>query len=521
MHRLLRRLLSPLVLAIALGLTWLLWQHERQSLVRDQQASLDFALRTNVSRIQQAMATYQQMLRGVQGLFAASKQVEPEAFHAYVEALQLNADLSGIDGVSAIAIVPSAGRSTHVAAMRQRGFADYQIWPPGERLLYAPLVQLEPSSPSRMAMRGFDPYADPQRREAMELARDVNMPSITGKLEIKASGTHEPGFVMYLPLYRHDAPHDTLASRRANLVGWVSAPFRINKLMASLYGERRHGIRIRIFDGVDLAQHNLLYSSATTDEPDSDVERLEYIEVAGRTWTLAIGTSAATGALLTRNRARMIGLAGISLSLLLALLTWVLVSGRERAFALASNMTAALRASEARYRHLAQHDTLTNLPNLPLFSDRLQQALILAKRNHQQLAVLFLDLDQFKPINDALGHHMGNLLLQAVAKRLHDCVRASDTVARIGGDEFVLLLPVINGLPEALALARTICSQLSQPFEMADGQRLNISSSIGVAVYPEHGSDDAQLLRHADQAMYDAKRRGRNQVCWHGADRVA
>jgi len=521
MHRLLRRLLTPLVLATALGLTLLLWQHERQNLLRDQQTNLDFALRTNVSRIRQTMAAYQQMLRGVQGLFAASTQVEPEAFHAYVAALQLNADLSGIDGVSIMPAVPSAGRDTHVAEMRQRGFADYRIWPSGERLLYAPLVQIEPSSPSRVALRGFDPYADPQRREAMELARDVNMPSITRKLEIKASSTREPGFIMYLPLYSRDAPHDTLVARRANLVGWVSAPFRINKLMASLYGERRQGIHIRLFDGVDLAPHNLLYSSATTDEPVSDFEQLEYIEVAGRTWTLAIGTSAAAGAPLSRSRARMIALAGISLSLLLALLTWVLVSGRERAFALANNMTAALRASEARYRHLAQHDTLTNLPNLPLFSDRLQQALILAKRNHQQLGVLFLDLDQFKPINDALGHHVGNLLLQAVAKRLHDCVRASDTVARIGGDEFVLLLPTINGLPEALTLARMICDQLSQPFDMADGQRLNISSSIGVAVYPEHGSDYAQLLKHADQAMYDAKRRGRNQVCWHRTDSVA
>ena len=523
MHRLPRRLLTPLVLAGALGVTWLLWQHERQGVVRDQQATLDFVLRGNVSRIQQTMATYQQVLRGVQGLFAASRQVEPDAFRTYIEALRLNADFSGLDDVGIMPLVPQAGRGAHVAAMRQRGWGGYRIWPEGERALYAPLSQLEPAPSERLALLGFDAYADPLQRPAMELARDADVPSITGKLGLGSGRGAQPGFIMYLPLYRKDAPHDTLASRRANLAGWVSAPFRMNKLMASLYGEHRRGTRIRIFDGIELSPQNLLYTSAPHGEDDStlSVKRLEYIEVAGRTWTLEISMPAASAAPLARNRPQMIALAGVSLSLLLALLTWVLVSGRERAFALARNMTAALRASEARYRHLAQHDPLTDLPNLPLFSDRLQQALMLAGRNRQQLAVLFLDLDQFKSINDRLGHHVGNLLLQAVAKRLHDCVRASDTVARIGGDEFVLLLPLITGLPEALALARTICERLGQPFEMADGQSLQVSSSIGVAVYPEHGSDGAQLMKHADQAMYEAKRRGRNQVCWHGMELAA
>lgn len=519
MHKLLRHLLTPLVLAIALGLTWLVWHHEYQSVIQSRQVRMDSALRDIASRIRQTMAAHQQILRGVQGLFAASGQINHAEFHSYIDALQLNADFSGIDGIGVLPLIPQAARAAHEAALRQQSVANYQIWPHGSRPLYTPLMWVEPSSAAGRALRGYDSYTDPPRRAAMELARDANVPSITGKLGMKMpSGELEPGFIMYLPLYRPHTPHDTLASRRANLMGWTSTAFRISKLMASLYGERHQGSWVRIFDGVALTPQNLLYASPRAQQNNdigTDLEQLEYLEVAGRTWTIAISMPAAGHLPLMENRARLIALAGIILSLLLALLTWVQISGRERAFALATSMTQALRTSEARYRHLAQHDTLTNLPNLSLFTDRLHQTLMLAERNRQQLAILFLDLDQFKPVNDELGHQVGDLLLQAVATRLHECLRASDTVARVGGDEFVLLLPTISGLSEVMVVAGNIRDRLNQSFEMAGGQQLNISCSIGIALYPEHGRDGAQLLKRADQAMYDAKRRGRNQVCCH------
>lgn len=524
MHKLLRHLLTPLVLAVALGLTWLVWHHEYQNVIQTRQLRMDSALRDIASRIRQTMAAHQQILRGVQGLFAASEQIKPAEFHAYIDALQLNADFSGIDGIGILPLVPQAARAAHQSALRQQGVTNYQIWPRGNRPLYTPLMWVEPSSAAGRALRGYDSYADAPRRAAMELARDTNLPSITGKLGMKMpSGELEPGFIMYLPLYRAQAPHDTLASRRANLTGWTSTAFRISKLMASLYGDRPQGNWIRIFDGVALTPQNLLYASPRTQQNNAvgadfdQREQLEYLEVAGRTWTIAISMPAVGELPLMENRARLIALAGIILSLLLALLTWVQVSGRERAYALATSMTEALRTSEARYRHLAQHDPLTNLPNLSLFTDRLQQALMLAERNQQQLAILFLDLDQFKPVNDELGHQVGDLLLQAVATRLHECLRASDTVARVGGDEFVLLLPEISGLSEVMVVAGHIRDRLNQSFQMAAGQQLNISCSIGIALYPEHGRDGAQLLKRADHAMYDAKRRGRNQVRCHDA----
>lgn len=161
--------------------------------------------------------------------------------------------------------------------------------------------------------------------------------------------------------------------------------------------------------------------------------------------------------------------------------------------------------------HLAHYDILTDLPNRSLLSDRLHQAMMACKRENSHLALMFLDLDMFKHINDNLGHDMGDLLLKEVANRILECLRESDTAARIGGDEFVVLLPSVESVQTAMAVAEKIRQALSLPFEIL-GNSLNISSSIGVAVYPEHGRDEKTLLKNADTAMYLAKHNGRNTV---------
>lgn len=159
---------------------------------------------------------------------------------------------------------------------------------------------------------------------------------------------------------------------------------------------------------------------------------------------------------------------------------------------------------QARLQQMAQYDQLTALPNRGLLCDRLKVALSTARREQGRLSLLYLDLDKFKQVNDALGHDVGDLLLQEVARRLKQCMRESDTVARVGGDEFVVLLQCI-ALPEQAALvAEKIRNALNHPF-VIDGHSLNIMPSIGIALYPEHGDDEQQLLKHADKAMYFAK----------------
>jgi diguanylate cyclase (GGDEF)-like protein/PAS domain S-box-containing protein len=170
------------------------------------------------------------------------------------------------------------------------------------------------------------------------------------------------------------------------------------------------------------------------------------------------------------------------------------------------------RKIEEDYLHnLAHYDVLTGLPNRTLLSDRLLQAISAAKRDKSHMAVMFIDLDQFKPVNDTHGHHIGDLLLKEVAKRILACLRESDSAARIGGDEFIVLLPLIEQISDAVAVAEKIRYSLVQPVEV-NGFHLLISASIGVAVYPDHGNDEKSLLNHADAAMYLAKEKGRNNV---------
>jgi diguanylate cyclase (GGDEF)-like protein/PAS domain S-box-containing protein len=170
---------------------------------------------------------------------------------------------------------------------------------------------------------------------------------------------------------------------------------------------------------------------------------------------------------------------------------------------------SAERARSLEMSHLAQHDALTDLPNRVLFYDRLAQAISLAERQDKQLAVMFVDLDHFKKINDSLGHDVGDKLLQSVAERLKACVRRSDTIARLGGDEFVVLLSQVEHAEDAAISARKALRALTAPHAI-DGKSLDLNVSIGVSTYPSDGQDADSLLNRADNAMYEAKQRGRN-----------
>ncbi|MBP7203417.1 MAG: GGDEF domain-containing protein [Propionivibrio sp.] len=166
----------------------------------------------------------------------------------------------------------------------------------------------------------------------------------------------------------------------------------------------------------------------------------------------------------------------------------------------------ARKASEAFVHHLAHHDALTDLPNRALLNERLRQALAQVRRDRTKLAVLFIDLDRLKPVNDTLGHDIGDLLLMEVAARLRSVMtRRVDTVARLGGDEFVILLPRINKEQDAEAAAERVLLALRQPFR-ADQHTIRISASIGVAFAPQHGLEAEALLKSADTAMYCVKR---------------
>ncbi len=182
--------------------------------------------------------------------------------------------------------------------------------------------------------------------------------------------------------------------------------------------------------------------------------------------------------------------------------------------AVANVLAAAIKhhQSEETIRFLAYHDALTQLPNRTLFYDRLQQAILAANRENKTLALLILDLNRFKEINDTMGHHMGDLLLKQVGSRLRDLLRDSDTVARLGGDEFAILLSNIND-EDAISTAQKALRSLQAPYTL-EGVSLDSQVSIGIALFPEHGEDAATLMRHADVAMYVAKHVGHGHAVY-------
>ena len=173
------------------------------------------------------------------------------------------------------------------------------------------------------------------------------------------------------------------------------------------------------------------------------------------------------------------------------------------------------RRIETLVRHQAQHDALTSLPNRILFLDRLDTALERATRHHENFALLYIDIDGFKPVNDRHGHLIGDELLREISKRLSRQVRKTDTVARLGGDEFAVILEEVTQDAAALQVGEKICAALAQPYTLSifdEPTTIHVSASIGVAIFPEHGKERNDLINAADAAMYRAKRGRRNQA---------
>ncbi len=175
---------------------------------------------------------------------------------------------------------------------------------------------------------------------------------------------------------------------------------------------------------------------------------------------------------------------------------------------------SVLKRSEEKLEQLAHHDPLTGLANRSLLFDRVKSAIRRMDRENAKLAVLFLDLDYFKDVNDTWGHPIGDILLQEVAACLHNAIRDSDTIGRLGGDEFLVLIEDYERIEDITNVAEKLCQVMEQPFFVKDYE-LNISVSIGIAIFPDHGKDNATLIRNADSALYRAKESGRNTYCFY------
>ena len=762
MNRFYRHLLPLVILMVGLGVTWGAWHHERTLAAKALRSDFDYSLHEAVSRIEQRIAGYEQMLHGVQGLFVATGKFDRDVFRDYVTVLNLDANFSGVEAIGVEQLVTSAEKNQHIAAMRAAGLSEYTIYPEGERSVYAPIIIREPDMGRNRRSLGFDPYAEPTRHVAMSKARDSGQAIITDMVTLNADSEAEkkPSFVMYLPVYGHGKPQTTVEQRRASLIGWVHAAFRMADVMASLYGEWPQGVNFAIYDGVLPNPQALMYRSDSFAEQSEPVKMsgAEYLVLAGHNWLLEMSVSSRFSPYFAHDAEWRTAIGGVILSVLLALFARALIESRRRALYLANQMTSELRASEEQFRaiadctvnweiwwgldgkprwinpsvagytgysveecmampnlwaqlchpedlakvvtsvgnglqggqgsdlefrcirkdgsvfwllaswgpitnangefagfrtsgrditerkqaedelritavafdsiegimvsdprsrilrvnyaftqisgypaeeligkssrrlrsdrhgstfyraiwesvrrtggwqgelwslrksgraypawmtisavkdkdglvthyvsthqditerkiaeerikELAFFDPLTRLPNRTPLLDRLKQAIVVSHRHKTCSALLFIDLDHFKTLNDTLGHDQGDHLLKQVALRLNASVRANDTVARVGGDEFVVVLEDLHQFSGEAAtqtrlIGEKILSVLDAPYHL-DQVEYRTTASVGATVFQGHECTIDELLKQADLAMYRAKESGRNAL---------
>ena len=656
--RWLSRVLPPLIALLTLGVTALYWHTEERGALAKQERNLRVAADHIAYNLKDRMATYEVVLRGVKGYFEGSERIDRGEYEAYVHALQLQETRPGLQGVALVLQLAGPDLAAHISDMRSRGFPDYMVHPQGGRAAYAPITHIEPLQADNLKALGYDVLTSVESRKALDRARDSGQLALSGPQALIQKG--EQGLVMYLPMY--DSHSDTygVEGRRAGLLGWVSAAFRLADVIGGLSREFDADIGLKIIDTTDggdtpgdagssvgvNTRTTSIFDSAQQFVPQAPwaaaapLHTTRVLNVGGRQWTLEMVPLPAFAQRFQDRSHHLIALLGAFLSLVLAWITWMLATGRERAMVLAHRMTAELRATrddlestlnaipdllfelgrdgriyhyrsarsdmlllppdmftgrlmrdvlppeaaagcnaaleaalrtgysaghqyrlelnggthwfelsiarkestnpteeprlialsrditerkqaEARTHQLAYFDGLTGLPNRRMLLDRMEHALHVAQKTAQVGAVIYIDLDNFKQINDARGHSVGDVLLVQVASRLTQQLRAGDMVARLGGDEFVVLVHGVATDMEtagraALLVAEDVRTTLEAPYSI-DTHLYSATGSIGITLFPKPGDAVEDLLREADTAMYRAKDLGRNRIRFYEA----
>jgi len=345
-------LLAALVFLASLIVTWVVADKVERSAENELEASFNYRARDLTASLVRRMAVYEQVLHGARGFLRGSVEISQADFADYYAILRLNQSFPGIQALGVAAIVPPERLDAHVAAMRAAGFAGYEVKPPGPRPFYTSITHIQPFGGSNLRAFGYDMFSEPVRRSAMEAARDTGNAVATGRVTLVQEGTRDaqPGFLVYVPVYRKGLPRVTVEERRAAIIGWVYAPFRMNNLMRGMGGEHANDLDVEIYDGRQLAEDTLLFRSPGARPAGSRAmfTHTDVIDTAGRTWTLAIRSSKQLEATLDKRPSLAIAATGIGLGLLLSLVVWLLASERRRALQLAGGMTLELRESRDR-----------------------------------------------------------------------------------------------------------------------------------------------------------------------------
>jgi diguanylate cyclase (GGDEF)-like protein/PAS domain S-box-containing protein len=580
---------------------------------------------------------YQQVLFGARGFFVSSLHVTQQEWQNFFRVQDLAKRLPGVLNVGFAPRIRGAELQAHIQSTRATGQPDYTVHPSSPRDEYYPVVYLEPISGPNHFVLGYDNFSDPDRREAMERARDTGALEATGAvIPLQDSGAARRSVtILFLAIYKESGMPATLEARRESLVGFISCPFNVQEFVSAAIEARNSELSLRISEALGSNANVLIFDrdGSLSDaergyDPMFEVERK--ISLGGRTCFLQFRARPAFNEGLPYGQPIAVIAGGTLFSILIFGITWSLSSSRLRAHRIARLITLKLRDSERRYRELvdqsqgliclhgldgrllyvnpaaasvlgyeidellgrnlaeildpdardelpeylaavrthgrlsgtmrvrtsggarriwqynnsyqeslrgnyvlghaqdvtalheaqkaledaheamremATHDSLTGLANRHLLHEHLAHEIEQGGRTGRKAAVLYIDLDGFKQVNDTLGHGVGDTLLQQVAEAIKCCCRSSDIPARLGGDEFAVLLTNVEGASDCGRVAEKIAASVRQ-VAASVAPDVGATASIGIAVFTGNGATPEELIQRADASMYRAKQEG-------------
>lgn len=508
----LRTTVVPTLAVVSLALLAFLvtarWENEaeRQSLNRESEA----VAQRVADRLAARLAAHRESLSQLRQFIETRPQASFDDFENFsADVLDRNPDLSALSINDRVFDRHRDDYERRIAALsptkefqiKQR--INDKVVPAHKSPEYVPVRFIAPLKLNQRAL-GFDIFSEPVRRDAIEQAlRTTNM-AVTAPVQLVQDQAKRIGILEIMPFF--DRAVSLPARTPAAIQGFAVAVVKLDQMIdLRAWGAMGSMLVFQLSDPNAVSERQLLYRSdaALGDNNLYPIEAAAWsrpIDFADRQWLLTVYAPSGMGTVSKIPSAWWVGIVGLLLSGMLQLML-LGMTGRSQ----------ELSDTHDQLAKLALYDPLTELPNRTLFFDRLRMDMLHARREDQKHALLFVDLDFFKSINDAHGHSAGDYVLREAARRMRANIREADTIGRIGGDEFVVLLHGIASGEAALHVARKLLAAIHEPI-MWRGMRLNLSASIGLALFPDHGSDEDSLTSNADSAMYAAKAAGRNQV---------
>ncbi len=515
-----------LAVSVFVGLTW------RSDVRRERVAVFKTTASAVASSVVTSLLRQTDLTNVEQALIALNPDLDNTEYAAWLDQLDVAGRYPGSLGFGFVKLVPAAQLPQFVkdvTADQTNGVkidGKFEVLPGGQRSQYCLARLADWLGPSGALPATLDycaptlaGYGTSPTAAALASARD------TGKLTLASPVPLYPGEMFaFAPVYQGGKTPVNVEQRRAKLVGWVAASFDGRAIITSAENGHRD-LHVEVLGGG--SAHPTVYAS-DGETLTGHLSSLTMPVSDGGTWSVRVSSNALAGGVSATVQGFVVSGLGMAISLLVFGMLHVLLRSRGRALRLVREQTQELR-------HRALHDDLTGLPNRALIMDRIGQMTKRARRNGTGAAVLFIDLDSFKDVNDTYGHAVGDALLCAVAARLSGCLRATDTAGRLGGDEFVVLVegtPLSDG---GAAIAARLLDALHEPYRLDElpDVTLRMEASIGVAVVPSHveagdqglggltglggiatgfGDDTGDdLLRQADVALYDAKAAGKGR----------